>query len=238
VTTWASRLSTEWQAQLTDTVIDNPVWASLTTTHAHLATISGGAARFPADVAWFVGLENDGAWPDLAKITEPGERLIVVGTANVPDDWTVAITVPGVQLVATPAVRGAEYAEAVRLTAADVPDMLDLVARTEPGPFRPRTIELGTYLGIRRDGRLIAMAGERLRPPGWTELSAVCTDPAFQGRGLASRLIGAIVAGIHARGEIPFLHTGADNTTAIRLYERLGFEIRRPTTFTVVHPPK
>jgi predicted GNAT family acetyltransferase len=115
--------------------------------------------------------------------------------------------------------------------------MLDLVARTEPGPFRKRTIELGTYLGIRRDGRLIAMAGERLHPPGWTEISAVCTDPGYRGHGLATRLVRAVAAGIRARGETPFLHAAADNTYAIRMYERLGFTLRRTTTFRAVRIP-
>ena len=117
--------------------------------------------------------------------------------------------------------------EAVRLGADDVPDMLALVARTRPGPFLPRTVELGTYLGIRREGRLIAMAGERLHPPGWTEISAVCTDAAFRGQGLGSRLVRAVALGIRERGETPFLHTAATNTAAIRLYESLGFR----------HPP-
>ena len=128
--------------------------------------------------------------------------------------------------------------EAVRLTAADVPEMLDLIARTRPGPFRPRTIEMGVYLGIRRDGRLVAMAGERLHPPGWTEISAVCTDPAFRRRGLATRLVRAVAAGIRARGETPFLHAAADNTEAIRLYESLGFRLRREVMFGTVRVPE
>ena len=90
--------------------------------------------------------------------------------------------------------------------AADVPEILDLVARTQPGPFRPRTIELGTYLGFRHDGALVAMAGERLHPAGWTEISAVCTDPAYRGRGLATRLVSAVGAGIAERGDRVLLH--------------------------------
>jgi predicted GNAT family acetyltransferase len=120
---------------------------------------------------------------------------------------------------------------------ADVPEMLDLVARTRPGPFLPRTIELGGYLGIRRDGALAAMAGERLRPPGWTEISAVCTDPAFRGNGLASRLTLAVAAAITARGEQPFLHAASDNAAALRLYASLGFRLRRPAKFVVAQAP-
>jgi predicted GNAT family acetyltransferase len=128
-------------------------------------------------------------------------------------------------------------ADAVVLGPADVPEMLDLVERTKPGPFRPRTIELGRYLGIRIDGELVAMAGERLQPPGWTEISAVCTDERMRGRGLASRLIRAVGHGIRARGDIPFLHASASNTKAIRLYESLGFVLRRQRVFTAWQLP-
>ncbi|GAA4396886.1 GNAT family N-acetyltransferase [Tsukamurella soli] len=119
----------------------------------------------------------------------------------------------------------------------DVPSILDLVARTRPGPFTPRTIELGTYLGIHDGDRLVAVAGERLHPPGWTEISAVCTDPAYRGRGLATRLIRAVGAGIRDRGEVPFLHTAATNTRAIALYEHLGFTLRSRLDLTFVAPP-
>ena len=128
--------------------------------------------------------------------------------------------------------------EAVELGPADVPEMLDLVERTRPGPFLPRTVELGTYLGIRRGGVLVAMAGERLHPPGWTEISAVCTDPDHRGEGLATRLILAVAHGIRARGEQVFLHTGAANIHAIRLYESLGFRLRRPTRFLGTRVPE
>jgi predicted GNAT family acetyltransferase len=96
---------------------------------------------------------------------------------------------------------------------------------------------MGTYLGIRREGELVAMAGERLHPPGWTEISAVCTDDAHRGQGLGTRLILAVAAGIRARGEIPFLHAAADNTNAIRLYESLGFRLRHRTAFLGVRVP-
>ena len=115
--------------------------------------------------------------------------------------------------------------------------MLDLVARTEPGPFRKRTIELGTYLGIRREGSLVAMAGERLHPPGWTEISAVCTDPAFRGQGLATTLVRALVADIRTRGEQALLHAAATNTSAIRLYESMGFRLRTRLLFAAIRAP-
>jgi len=127
--------------------------------------------------------------------------------------------------------------EAVPLGAADVPEMLELTTRTKPGPFLPRTFELGTYLGIRREGRLVAMAGERRHPAGWTEISAVCTDEAWRGQGLAARLTRAVGAGIRARGEVPFLHALTTNA-AIGLYEELGFRHRLAVLFAVVRVPR
>jgi predicted GNAT family acetyltransferase len=112
--------------------------------------------------------------------------------------------------------------------------MLSLVALTDPGPFRARTIQLGNYLGLRQAGELIAMAGERYHLPGYVEISAVCTHPDHRGRGLATRLIRAVVAGIEQRGEQAFLHTGATNLTAIRLYESLGFTISNRMKVTLL----
>jgi ribosomal protein S18 acetylase RimI-like enzyme len=155
----------------------------------------------------------------------------------VPEGWEITFRIEGVQLV-DDGLDAAPDPEAVRLGRADVPEILDLIARTQPGPFLPRTIEMGTYLGIRRDGALVAMAGERLHPPGWTEISAVCTDPAARGQGLATRLIGAVAHGIRQRGETPFLHTSAANTSAIRLYESLGFRLRRTTAFLAARAPE
>jgi ribosomal protein S18 acetylase RimI-like enzyme len=220
---------------LRTSLLDNPVWWSLTGFHAHVAKLAGGAVRLPADVGLFAGLADpadDSAWADLGHLAG-GDDVLVVGVPSLPDGWDVLLTVDGVQLVAT-APFGEPDAETVRLGPADVPEMLDLVRRTEPGPFLPRTIELGTYLGIRRGGALVAMAGERLRVPGWTEISAVCTDPAYRGQGLASRLVKAVAAGIEERGDTAFLHTGAANSTAIRLYESMGFECRRQVSFRAV----
>jgi predicted GNAT family acetyltransferase len=110
--------------------------------------------------------------------------------------------------------------------------MLDLVAHTQPGPFTRDTRLLGTYLGIRRQGSLVAMAGERMHPEGWTEISAICTDPAVRGQGLASRLTAAVAHGIRERGDAPFLHVAASNVNAVRLYEAIGFVRRREVVFS------
>jgi ribosomal protein S18 acetylase RimI-like enzyme len=220
--------------------LDGAAWASLSGEHRRFAETYGQAARYDPEVAPFHALPPDpdgSAWADLAKLAGPGSELTLNGPAvPLPAGWEVIRHLDGVQLVGDDFF-GEPDAEAVPLGLEDVPEVLDLVARTEPGPFRKRTIELGTYLGIRRDGRLIAMAGERMHPPGWTEISAVCTDPAYRGQGLAGRLMRAVAAGIRARGETPFLHAAATNTSAIRLYESLGFTFRRHTAFRLLRVP-
>lgn len=221
-------------------VLDNPVWAALSGPQRHFAEITGRAARFHPDVAPFVAVADPGdpgAWADMGPLVGPAAIFPLPGGGPLPDGWDARQPLPGVQMVATPALRGETDAEAEPLGAADVPEMLELVARTRPGPFLARTIELGAYYGVRDGGRLIAMAGERLRPPGWTEISAVCTDPDHRGRGLAGRLVRHVAVGIRARGEVPFLHAATANPGAIRLYESLGFARRRATDFHSLRVP-
>lgn len=221
-------------------VLDNPALASLTGPHAHFAERRGRILRYPVDMSPWLALPAEpdtDDWADLAALAGPGAEVPLPGfRGQVPDDWEITFSMEGVQFV-DDGLAAEPEPEAVRLGPADIPEMLDLVARTQPGPFLPRTIELGTYLGIRRDGALVAMAGERLHPPGWTEISAVCTDPAFRGEGLATRLIHAVAHGIRERGETPFLHTAATNTSAIRLYESLGFRLRRTARFMAARVP-
>jgi predicted GNAT family acetyltransferase len=205
-------------------VLNNPVWAALTGPQACFAEAAGNAARYQPEIAPFAALSDPAdpaAWRDLATITD---YAVLTGPSITPlAGWQTDRVTPGVQMIGQ-SMSGVEDPDAVRLTEKDVPEMLDLVARAEPGPFLKRTIDLGRYLGIRdADGRLIAMAGERFRMPGWTEVSAVCTDPDHRGKGLGARLTLAVAAGILARGELPFLHTVHDNENAIRLYGRLGF---------------
>lgn len=220
-------------------LLDNAAWAALTGPHAHLAERVGRAARYPTDVSPFSALDDPAdprAWDDLAELVGPGAATPVSGAVAVPAGWQIEHNGEGVQLVDT-ALHAEPAPEAVRLGPADVPEMLDLIALTRPGPFLPRTVEMGAYLGIREQGRLIALGGERLRPPGWTEISAVCTHPDHRGRGLATRLVRAVAAGIRERGDTPFLHAAASNTPAIRLYESIGFTLRRRTRFVLVRPP-
>lgn len=220
-------------------VLDNAAWAALTGAHRRFAEIVGSAARYQTDVAPFVALGDSSdprAWDDLAALLGPGAQTAVTGISAVPEHWETVERAEGVQLVADTLLTRADP-EAVRLTTADVPEMLDLVSRNKPGPFLPRTIELGAYWGIRRGGRLVAMAGERLRPPGHTEISAVCTDAGHRGEGLATRLVRHVADGIRDRGDVPFLHAAGDNENAIRLYLSIGFALRRRTLFAVVRVP-
>ena len=220
--------------------LDNPVFSSLTGAHARFAERRGNILRYPVDVCPFVALpdEPDEAdWADAADLVGPGAMLALAGVrVPPPDGWEVTMIGDGVQMTGDD-LQVAADPEAVPLGLADVPEMLDLTARAKPGPFLRRTFELGTYLGIRRHGMLVAMAGERLHPEGWTEISAVCTDEAWRGQGLAGRLIRAVGAGIRARGEVPFLHALATNP-AIALYEELGFRVRKGTVFAAARIPE
>ncbi|WP_153341369.1 GNAT family N-acetyltransferase [Nocardia aurantia] len=220
--------------------LDDPVRESLRGAHSRFAQWVGRVARYDPAVASFVGhppVLDTPDWADLAELLGPGGGTGLRGYGHVPPpEWTVVRELASVQMDGS-GLRCEFDPEAEVLTAADVPEILDLIARTEPGPFLPRTIEMGAYLGLRVDGRLVAMAGERLHPRGWTEISAVCTDPEFRGRGLASRLVRAVGAVIRERGETPFLHALAGNTTAIRLYETLGFTLRKRSKLTFVQAP-
>jgi ribosomal protein S18 acetylase RimI-like enzyme len=221
--------------------LDNPVRSALLGPHAHFAQAYRDVLRYPADVSPFVALpveSNASTWDDVAHFMGPGAIVPLAGVVGSPPaDWEVVLDLPGVQLIDVSVVAAVDR-EAELLTAADVPEMLALVERTKPGPFLQRTIELGDYYGIRRNGKLIAMAGERMRVPGWTEISAVCTDGGWRGNGLATRLVLTVAAGIKARGDTPFLHAAATNTNAIRLYETLGFQLRTTTTFAAVQVPE
>jgi predicted GNAT family acetyltransferase len=217
--------------------LDNPVHAALSGAQSRFAQVCGHALRYPADVAPFLALPSEPSqedWRDAAGLVPPGTHAAIVHAgADVPEPWNTRQQFEVVQMIGEH-VTGTGEPEAVSLHAADVPEMLELARQTDPGPFLDRTIELGDYLGIRRGSQLVAMGGERLHFDGWTEISAVCTAPTYRGHGLASRLVGALIAGIEHRSERALLHVVTTNTSAIRLYEQLGFRERRKLTISVV----
>jgi len=215
--------------------LDNPIWQSLITTHAHFAEISNAARKFPHEVSVLAGLSEPTPenYDSLAAMMHSGVRvgLFLQGPPDPPAPWVIDRTCPLLQMLcekrSTPAAatRG-KRPEFIRLTKADVPEMLALTKLTNPGPFGARTHELGNYFGIRVAGTLAAMAGERLRLAGYTEVSAVCTHPDHLGHGYASALMGVVMDHICSRSELPILHVLPENTRAIQVYERLGFAKR------------
>lgn len=225
-----------------ETVLDNPAWYALTGPHARFAIGGDLVRKYPDDVAPFLAVrtwDDPGVWDALVDLVGPGQEVGYSGAdPELPAGWELLWRGEGVQLVETPALAPKPDDEAVELGVDDVADMLAIVERNQPGPFKPRTHELGRYVGIRRDGRLVAMAGERLHPDGWTEISAVSTDADFRGRGLASRLVLDVAFHIRQRGDRALLHAAGTNVGAIAVYERLGFALRRRTTFAAVRTPE
>jgi ribosomal protein S18 acetylase RimI-like enzyme len=223
--------------------LDNPIWQALLTTHAGFAENCNGARKFPREVSVLAGFPE--AKPEhydsLATLLSPDERvgLFLQEPPCPPAPWSVVSTGPLLQMLcenrraASPAPRSSEQ-EFSRLSNTDVPEMLALTKLTKPGPFGARTHEMGDYFGIRRGGILAAMAGERLRLPGYTEISAVCTHPDHLGHGYATALIGMFMDRICSRGELPFLHVRSENTRAIQVYERIGFTKRALLQYTML----
>lgn len=219
--------------------LDRPIWASLTTHHASLSEGNASARRFARNVNLFASSRDDTAASvaALADLVKPEESvfLLQVSKILVPPGLAEVRTAKGVQMIATQDVPSeAMRGDILMLTDDDAPEMLALATLTEPGPFLARTHTMGAFLGIRIGGRLAAMAGERMRFPGYTEVSGVCTHPEFRGRGLARRLSAAVVAGIRARGDQAFLHAWQTNSPAISLYEGLGFRVRTEVNVAVL----
>ena len=211
-------------------VLDNIAWHSMTGAHRHLADRNGLAARFHRDVAPFsaLGDRTPQAWDDVAELVGPGKPAILFGPRmDVPDGWAIDVSFPCLQLVADKIVDRVPEIPLIDLGPDDVTEMVDLVQLTNPGPFSERTIELGRYLGHRVDGRLVALAGERMRAAGFVEVSAVCTAEDQRGRGLGAACTLAVVRHIREHGNEAFLHVMNTNTSALRLYLALGFVVRR-----------
>jgi predicted GNAT family acetyltransferase len=221
-----------------ETLLDRPIWNALTSRQAHFAVGDGPALRFDPEVGRFAATRDD-APDDVAALADlaPGkEPLIFIQARAPPDIPGTRVATRGVlaQMMAGPlsAPPEADF-EIVPLGEADAAEMLALATLTEPGPFFARTHQLGDFFGVRVDGRLAAMAGERMKVPGFTEVSAVCTHPDHRGRGYGAALTHLAARRIEARGETAFLHVFPHNTGAISIYEALGFTLRREMTLTV-----
>ena len=221
--------------------LDNVIWQALTTRHAHFAECFGQARRFIGEVSPLTAFEEDSAegYAALAGLVGAGGTvaLFLDGKYEPRPGWKLVAGAPMLQMVCENG--GSQQArsdspEIVRLGVQDSPEMVELATLTKPGPFGPRTHELGTYMGIRSQGKLVAMAGERLKVPGYTEVSAVCTHPDQTGKGYARVLMTEIMRGIRDRGEIPFLHVRTANARAIGVYQQLGFRTRTTPHFAVL----
>jgi predicted GNAT family acetyltransferase len=227
--------------------LDNVIWNALTTRDAHFAEGAGISRRFIREVGPLGAFNQHGddGYASLAELVQPGGTvgLFLDDPYEARPGWSYIVGAPLLQMVCenetTPAANSNGHRpEIVLLGVKDSAEMIELTALTKPGPFSTRTHELGTYLGIREGGKLVAMAGERMKVPGYTEVSAVCTHPECVGKGYARVLMTQVMRGIRQRGETPFLHVRQDNERAIALYEKLGFTRRRRGHFAVIEAAK
>jgi ribosomal protein S18 acetylase RimI-like enzyme len=224
--------------QTQQSLLDSPVWSSLTTAHASFAEGNKLAKRYPVDVAPLAATSDQSfeSYDSLAQLLGPGgaTALAFVAKPDLPAGWTVVRSLPNIQMVGIlPMPLSVEH-RIEDLNISHIDEMLALTKLTELGRFRRGAPELGSYIGIHESGQLVAIAGEGFRFPGYTEISAVCTHPEYRGRGYASSLVSALIQKIEGRGETPFLHVSKENARAIRVYEKLGFHTRCDITFAIV----
>ena len=215
-----------------DHLLDNPVWHALTGPHAAFAIGSGRARHYPRDIVPFSAIAEPTpeAYRDLAIDLPPNAeaRLQRLDDEAVPPGWLKISSYPIVQMVAERIEGPVPDARAVvTLGERDIEAMMELMAAANPGLFGPRTPMLGTYLGIRDDNRHVAMAGERIRVPGYVQLSSITTHPQARRRGHARHLTALLMRRALDRGERPFLHLRSSNTVALAVYAALGFKVRR-----------
>jgi len=219
-------------------LLDNITWHTLSGPHAKYATGTDDARRYAQGFSPIVGFA-DAEHPDfaaLARYCEPGEHFYCDGWSGAaPAGWHVDAESTMFKMLWDAAIPTTDEApEAVMLGPEHASQAFELATLTRPGPFGPKTIELGEYFGCFEDQRLVAMAGERMYAGTLREISGVCTHPGFQGRGLARRLMAKLIRRQMLRNETPFLHVMRDNSSAHRLYERMGFRVYRETVVRVV----
>lgn len=211
--------------------LDNPIWNSLATCHARFAIGGGLAKKYPVAIGPFAGVREitRAAFAELEQVIDEDEQVYLVGLEEpFPTELCVEHHAPITQMVAQDRVNiPAVNQSIITLTESDVPDMLDLIELTFPGYFRPQTYKLGTYFGIVDDGKLIAMAGERMSMTGFREISAVCTHPDYRGRGFAQHLMALLIDKLFDENITPFLHVDVDNEKAKGVYRKLGFFERK-----------
>ncbi len=211
--------------------LDNPVWYALQTTHKAFAQGTPAVQRYVAGTLQFVGCA-DPLHADLNEIlpwTSAGEKMIIIGELPpLPDNWTLLRQLDCIQMICEQSV-SLPTPDVVPLD--DVEEMLALVNLVQPGFFYKNTPLLGNYFGIRQEGKLVAIAGERTKITGLVEVSAVCTHPEFTGRGYAQQLVAHIVNRNVANGDALYLHFLTSNDRARKVYERLGFSDRRAIVF-------
>ena len=218
--------------------LDRPVWSALTTRQAPLSLGDARALRFAPDYAAFGAAadEEPASQAALGALVPPDGELWLVETHPPPPPPGTVVIKNALcwQMIAETVTPGEPGFEVTPLTDADGPQVLALATLTQPGPFFARTHQLGDFVGVKQGGRLVAMAGERMRPTGFTEVSGVCTHPDHRSRGYGGGLMRIVAERILARGETPFLHVYATNAGAIALYRSLGFDLRSEISATVV----
>jgi predicted GNAT family acetyltransferase len=221
-----------------DHPLDRPVWSALTTRQKPLARGDARALQMSPEYGPFAaaadGSEDCQAALAALHCGDDGVWLVEPEEAPEPPGMTASTRARCVQMTTHGVTAGEAAFPVTALGDSDGPQMLALARLTRPGPFAARTHLLGPFVGVKQDGRLIAMAGERMKPDGFTEVSGVCTRPDHRGRGYAQGLMRIVARRILARGETPFLHVYETNTGAIRLYESLGFQVRRTVVLTVL----
>ena len=239
-----SPLEPEWGSSTTHQALsgahplDYVIWRALTSRQRNVAEGDGLALRYLAPIAPFAAMldVSTASFESLLRILPAGDQVALFTLEEItpPSSFSVIERGDVDQMVLAEMRSYASSVPIVELDTKDVPDMLALVEATHPGPFGPRTIELGQFIGIRRDGMLVAMAGERMRLDGFTEISAVCVHPSCRGQGLAAELVSTLARSIASRAEISFLHVFNSNRAAIELYRKVGFVLRQPMHLAVL----